>query len=196
VTAILWAMRGRTISQWLVRSVLAVVCMLAGLTWTMAHVHELDVSSPHVDYLIKHQTEGLLNPLDSSKSSVTGHVLMPIHGIIDSLKNPLGRGLGLATHVASAYGDGYVATEVDLSNMFVCLGVIGGLAYALVYFRTFTTATEYWRTTRAPLALSLTAVCLVLAGSWLSTGEYSTISLVWFCIGSLDRLSNQVRTSP
>jgi O-antigen ligase len=69
----------------------------------------------------------------------------------------------------------------------VALGIVGGVAYGLLYYRVFQRAFQCWRESRAAVVLALTAIILTLAGHWLNTGDYSTISLAWFCIGALDR---------
>src|SRR5207249_8605055 len=103
VIALLCSMRGRSKSGWIVRVVLASACLLGGLFWSVSEVNELDVSQ-ELHYIVKHQTEGLLNPLDEKKSTASGHGAAFVGGFVGGLSNPLGKGLGLATHVAGAFG--------------------------------------------------------------------------------------------
>jgi hypothetical protein len=184
-----WALCSKSKTGGVVRVVLASACIIGGLIWTLSEVSDIELS-PDLQYLVKHQTDGLLNPLDERKSTATGHWYSALGGVGQAMGNPIGRGLGCATHIAGAYGGSVAGTEIDISNMFVCLGLIGGIAYTLLYYRVFTTAIAFWRQSRAPIGLCAIAVLLAVAGNWLNTGEYSSVSIVWFCIGAVDRLSS------
>jgi hypothetical protein len=181
----LWAMLSRSRSGWIWRAALASACLFGGLVWTLNEVHTMDVS-PELEYLVKHQTEGLLNPLDEQKSTASGHLSSAVFGFGVGLSNPLGQGLGRGTHIARAFGGQTIGTEVDLSNMFACLGIVGGATYLLLYFRVFRHCVKLWNRDHRRLTLGITGVLLVLAMNWLNTGEYTTISLAWFCIGAID----------
>jgi hypothetical protein len=195
VVIFLFAMRSESRSGWVARTVIGGVCIIGGLVWTLTHVDEMEVD-PNLEFVIKHQTEGLLNPLDSEKSTAVGHAGMALGGFAEGFRNPLGRGLGMATHVTGTYGGQVVGAEVDLSNIFVCLGLVGGIAYALLYYRVFATTISCWKRTRSGLILALAAILMVLTMNWLNTGEYSTISLAWFCMGVLDRQSSELVPPP
>jgi hypothetical protein len=192
VIVCLWALRGRggLGSTW--RGVLAALLLMAGLLWTLNEVHEMEVA-PELQYTVKRQTNGLLNPFDARRSTAVGHAAAAASGIIEGVVDPVGKGLGVVTHVSTSYGGaGAAAREVDIANMFIALGTIGGIAYALMIFKSFRVALRYWQTVRQPIAMTILAILLVLVGNWMNTGEYSTISLAWFCVGCLDRQSNQL----
>jgi hypothetical protein len=191
----LYALRSRSKSGLLARLVIGGLCIVGGLTWTLTQVQEMEVA-PELEFVVKHQTEGLLNPLDTEKSTAVGHANMAWEGFGTGLRDPFGRGLGLATHISANFGAEIVGTEVDLSNMMVCLGLFGGIAYALVYFKVFRIAVTTWRQTRVPIVLGLLAVLLMLTGNWLNSGDYSTIALAWFCVGALDRISLDLTSTP
>ena len=181
------AMLAKTRAGAMARVAAASVLLLGGLAWTMSELNDLEFESAGMEYLVKHQTEGLLNPLDEKKSTGVGHAHGMVSGVVEGIKRPLGIGLGAATHVSSSYGGLTAAKEVDVSNMFVCLGVVGGVLYALLYYRVYSGIVRTWVATRAPLLLSLMAVLMALNLNWLNTGEYSTVALAWFCVGVLDR---------
>lgn len=189
VLILLWAMKSRSKKGVIFRTSLAALIIGGGMFWALSQVNEMTYASPDLEFLVKHQTEGLLNPFDAEKSTGAGHASLVLLGILEGFKHPFGLGLGVTTHLSGAYGVQFAGTEIDISNMFVSLGVVGGVAYAMLYFKVFRTAIDYWRATRTPIAMSLAAVLMLIAGSWLNTGEYSTISLVWFCVGALDRMS-------
>jgi hypothetical protein len=194
VVIFLFALRSTSKQGWVARLIIGALCIIGGLGWTLTHVQEMEVA-PELEFVVKHQTEGLLNPFDEEKSTATGHAWMAIDGLAEGLRSPLGRGLGMSTHLTGTFGAEVVGTEVDLANLMVSLGLIGGIVYAMLYYRVLRQAIILWRERRMPVVLALLAVLLMLIGNWLNTGDYSTIALAWFCIGALDAISSKTATT-
>jgi hypothetical protein len=135
---------------------------------------------------VSYQVNGLTNPLESS---ATGHGELFYTGILSSLVNPWGMGLGATTQAAGKLGGTASNTENDVSNMFVSLGPIGGVIYLIVLFWMFRTTIMYSRRTGSTIGLAMLGVQICIAGHWLNGGHYAVATLLWFCIGVIDRLN-------
>jgi hypothetical protein len=182
----IWAVQGVTPKSWLPRGLVALSLAAVGLTWTLRQVQQVELD-PQAQALVAHQASGLLNPLDPKQSTTHIHVGMVNTGILGTLRNPLGRGLGVTTLAAHKFGGTGGSTEIDLLNLFLSLGALGGFLYAVIIGVVFATAAQYWRRTRTFVALGLLGLLVVTFGQWLNGGYYATSTLLWFCIGALDR---------
>jgi hypothetical protein len=116
---------------------------------------------------------------------------MVVDGLARSLTNPLGYGLGATTLAASKFGAIGGTTELDLTNMFVSLGPVGGLLYTLLLCMILASTFRHWHRNRRLSALGVAGILLVTLGQWLNGGQYATSMLVWFCIGALDRAQRE-----
>jgi hypothetical protein len=185
-TTVLWAIQGSSITTVVPRLLIS----LAGITALgyvgLSHLASADVSDD-VAPLIQHQTQGLLNPADDSKSTAGLHASMVLDGILDGITNPLGRGLGSTAKGAAKYGGSTGSTELDISNAFSSLGLLGGTLYLTLVVRVFYTACGNWFLNRDLKSLVLLGIVVVGFGQWLIGGQYSTAALFWFCIGAIDR---------
>lgn len=190
--AVLWAVMGKERSTWLPRLGLALLIGIIGLAWSMTEVASREFEDAQVAALVNRQTEGLLNVTDSEKSTAGMHGTMFINGIKRGVTNPLGMGLGATTAAATKLGGNKAGSEVDLSDLFISLGLVGGLLYACVIALVFVYAFRTWHRTRQLAGLMIIGVILAVAGQWLRGGEYSMVAIVWLCIGVLDRM----QTSP
>jgi hypothetical protein len=76
---------------------------------------------------------------------------------------------------------------MDLSDMFVSLGLFGGFLYAFVVGLTLVMAFRYWHCARSLPALATLGVLVLSFGQWLNGGQYAACALIWLFIGSLDR---------
>jgi len=186
----IWAVQGMTPKSWVPRGLVALSLAAVGLTWTLRQVQQVELD-PQAQALVAHQASGLLNPLDPKQSTTHIHVGMVNTGILGTLHNPLGRGLGVTTLAAHKFGGTGGSTEVDLLNLFLSLGALGGFLYAVIIGVVFAAAAQYWRRTRTFVALGLLGLLVVTFGQWLNGGYYATSTLLWFCIGALDAASPQ-----
>jgi Na+-driven multidrug efflux pump len=112
-------------------------------------------------------------------------------GVLYGFTSPAGRGLGATTLAASKYGEKTINAEVDFANLMLSLGLLGGLLYAAIVVVVLMKALRWWTTERHTLALVTLGILVVTLGSWLIGGEYSATALIWFVIGSMDRLSTE-----
>ncbi len=142
--------------------------------------------NPESSALIAHQVNGLTNPLDEEHSTLQLHFDMMIHGFIDGIKFPIGRGLGSTTLAGAKLGGSGESSEVDAANIFISDGVIGGVIYLLIIFQVMRLAFQMDRSN--VFSLAILGILIATAGSWSIGGNYSTCTIIWVCIGFLDRM--------
>lgn len=188
MTVVLWAAQGRSLTTWAPRLAVGVLIGIMGLTWSLQQVVSSDVDQRAAPF-IQRQSEGLTNP---NESTLPGHIWMKKQGFIRGFTEPLGRGLGATTQAAKRFGGSHASTELDITNMFVSLG-IGGVVYLIFVVITAVTAVQYWMHTRSLVALCLLGILLVTGGGWLIGNRYFITTFSWFCIGALDRLYDRHR---
>jgi hypothetical protein len=177
---------------WVTRGVFALLIGVAGLVWTMNQVSTIQAEGA-VGFYLERQTEGLLNP---GESSAAGHGMMFTRGIRLGIENPLGTGLGSTTKAAGKYGVQGGSTEVDLSNIFVSTGIVGGLAYLVVIALVFVTAFRLWTHDRSMLTLILLGFVVITCTSWLHGGRYFMAPFIWTIIGGLDGMWSRESSKP
>ena len=187
-TAGLWAVVGTNLFTWIVRGLLALVLGVVALSWG---VSSLDVqgANERVEFRIERQQQGLLET-KAGGGSAANHLNMIGFGILRGVQTPLGFGLGSTTEAGAKYGGGVGSTEVDVSDMFLATGVVGGAIYLIIFFLIIRSAFQFWTDTRSLLALCLAGVLAINFFLWLSGGQYAVGTLLWFLIGALDRLHN------
>lgn len=180
---VLWAIQGRSISAWLPRLAVGAVIGATGLLGVLPFLSGGDGSAGAA---IDHQVAGFTDVENSTLSTHTG---LFVGGILRGFRAPLGHGLGATTNAASQFGGEALGTERDLSNMFVSLGVIGGLVYAVLIGLVLWRTALLWRDTRGVASLALMGILVVELGLWLYGSHYAITALIWFCIGSMDRVT-------
>ncbi|GMA61168.1 hypothetical protein [Alicyclobacillus fastidiosus] len=170
--------RGRVVMGILLGTVLTFVYI------KIAHMH---TSNP----LVTHVVVGLANPLNSQDSSLAGHSGSLFSGILDGFKMPIGHGLGSTTTAGSKFGSANGGTEVDVSNMFVSDGAVGGVVYLILLVFV---AIEAFRQahSRKTLALGVLGIFVANAGQWVNGELYSTASLVWLFVSYLERQAPRI----
>lgn len=183
----LYAVQGRTLRSWIPRGGLALIIGVFGMYYSLRQVQE-QTHPQSTQAVIDHQVSGLLNPLDTNKSTVGIHGQMLMVGFSSAFSNPLGRGLGITTMAASKYGGMSESTEMDITNMFVSLGLIGGILYLAIVVHVFIMALRYWHRTRSIEALGILGILLISPGFWMNGGLYAHAMYIWVCIGILDQL--------
>lgn len=188
---VIWAVQGRSRPAWLARGAVALIVGFSGLGWSLTHLEDAEFDE-RISSLIEHQADGLSDPF-GEKSTGAGHVDRIQDGIWYGISHPWGAGLGATTIAAGKFGGSDLGTEGDLSNLFVSLGVVGGVLYAAVIFTALKTAFEFWRLTRNWISLSIIGILLVQILHWLNTSQYSTVMLIWFLLGSMEGILTKLR---
>jgi hypothetical protein len=140
-----------------------------------------------VNNALSHQVGGLAHPLDPRYSTAGIHGGMFWSGVLQGITYPIGHGLASTTAAASKFGGdpNEGSSEVDISDTFISLGLIGGVLYLYVLGNTIWQALEYLRAVRRDISLPVVAILSSTLGSWLIGGQYSTSSLIFFLIGAI-----------
>ena len=108
-----------------------------------------------------------------------------IEGLEQGIRHPFGQGTAVTNIAADRFGIGSSTkgTEVDVSNAFVSLGLVGGLLFLALIIATFRhTVTSYLRRPD-PVMLAVIVFLLVTAGQWLNGGYWALAPLTWFLVG-------------
>lgn len=184
--ALLWASLARRRGFWWPRFAVALAIVVGGGYWALTQVSSVN-AGPATSF-VEHQTQGLLHPLNNKTSTATEHVGLVMRGLYRGLRNPLGDGLGSTTLAANRFGGINYSTEVDLTNVVVSLGVLGGVMYLVVIVMVVLAAARHWWRARSVLALAVLGLLVVTLGNWLSGGQYALGALIWFTIGAQDRI--------
>jgi hypothetical protein len=134
--------------------------------------------------LVSHQVGGLLHPLDPDQSTLLVHWENFKDGVTAGFSHPLGRGTGASTIAADKLGGHTeVRTDVDLSDAFVSLGLVGGLLFMAILAITFRRVISLYLSGRDPAVLAVAGLLVVTLGQWLNGGHYAVAALTWFFIG-------------
>jgi hypothetical protein len=180
-----WAFMGRNRATWVPRLGLGLCLGVVGLVWSLQGVNTATMGTTQSE-ILTHQQEGLLNPAESTGPA---HFVAVFQGIIRGIQQPMGLGLGATTMAAAKLGSGGVASsEVDLSNLFISLGIVGGSLYAYIIFLAFKSLFNLWNQKRDIIYLIFIGLLTVNIGQWLNGGLYSLCFLTWFAIGLIDQL--------
>jgi hypothetical protein len=136
---------------------------------------------------LMHQLGGLAHPFDKKYSSAGLHSSMVTMGFLQGVTSPIGHGLGATTFAAKKFGadSDTGSSEFDFSDMFISLGIAGGLLYLAVAVLGVHAAFLYFRGTKPSVGLPVLTLLLATLGGWLIDGQYSTCSLVFFILGSV-----------
>jgi hypothetical protein len=176
VLVIVQAKPGKT--RWLMTGVAAAFVAVAYIGMT-------SISAASSDPILSHQVNGLANPMDEEHSTAGLHLQMVMDGIMSGFALPIGRGLGITTLAGAKLNGHALNTEYDVSNMFVSLGLIGGLIYLLICAKVFRLA-YHMSQHNGKLGLIIYGTLLSTTGLWLMGGNYSTAAWIWVLIGYLD----------
>jgi hypothetical protein len=184
--SLLWAVSAGKPATWVPRLVIGAGASIGLLAGTLFALQQMHLKGP-IDALVSHQVDGLLDPTNAEKSTAVGHLALAQEGLLKGLLSPAGNGLGATTLGATKYGAGVFNAEMDFSNMFYSLGVVGGLLYVGMIGAILSGAFRLWKLRRDSLDLAILGILAATFLSWLVGGEYGLVALMWFLIGALDR---------
>jgi hypothetical protein len=171
-------------------AMIGVLCVLIALLYQQfsqtLFTDSQDASSP-MQALLAHQINGLAHPFDQRYSTGQDHVQQIVDAFESSLHHPLGFGLGATTLSAAKFGATGISAEFDIANVFLAGGIIAGILYVAVLYRTFRaggTLTFRYKRTVDVLVFASVAVTF---GQTLSGGYYSLMPFIWMFIAWIDR---------
>lgn len=137
--------------------------------------------------LIAHQVNGLANPLDTEHSTLHLHWAMFASGMLEGLRMPIGHGLGSTTLAGAKLANTGDNSEVDVSNMMISNGIVGGIVYILIMLEALRQGLRHGHS--HTLALLALGIMISTLGNWSHGGNYSTSAMIWLTIGYLDRIT-------
>ena len=197
--AVVWILRkgGRLNSVGLIRLGIITLVGLIALFVVASHfsssakpVYEKGAAAQNA---LEHQANGFAHPLDQRSSTAGVHAKQIGNGLLQGIVAPLGHGLGSTTAASRRFGGDRTtdSSEIDFSDMFISLGLIGGLLYLYVIYETGRHLLEYVRSVPKSIGLPVLAILTLTFSTWLIGGQYSTSSMLFFLMGALVFQKNQ-----
>jgi hypothetical protein len=183
--------RGRAVGLGLVAG--AVIAVLA-----IIFVAPLLVPHAGSNSLVSHQVSGYSDPLNGQESTLPTHWKEFREGIATGFRDPIGFGTGSTNASAdtlsgtgpapvsldeNGYNSTLRGTDIDISNVFVSLGLIGGLLYVALIVASVRRLSQRIRTVGGPAALAVVGVMIVSAGQWLTGTHYAASTVLWILLG-------------
>jgi hypothetical protein len=136
---------------------------------------------------VAHQVAGLMNPFDSTQSTLALHQQLVANGFLGSLADPLGAGTASTNLAGQKVSGSSNSTEMDLINVFISLGIFGGIAFTAVIILTLWRGADRALSTLGMVELAAIGILLVTFGQWLNGGFYAVSPLVWMLVGWTNR---------
>jgi len=187
---VVWAVQGRSRATMSARLVLAGIMGLGLLVLGMTALK--NVESKVVQQNLAHSADGFL---EIENSTAGTHLDLIADGLVYGFTHPIGLGLGGPTIAGAA--EGGFSSEMDFSDVFIACGVVGGILNLILMFAVLRGVIVYWRDHRDLAALYVLAIIVLELGHWLAGGSYATSAIVWFGIGTIDRmLASATATGP
>jgi hypothetical protein len=137
--------------------------------------------------LIEQQRRALADPFNPAKSTLPIHFRQAVTGIHYAVtRQPIGLGTGVATRGGEKFGGLQAATELDIGDTFLSLGVVGGVLYVVAIVLALVQAGRVRRALPGPVWIGIWAMAATSVGAWLNGGLYAITPLIWFLIGAAD----------
>jgi hypothetical protein len=178
------------------------VLSLVSLSLVAAHFAPPEQPMSHkttaVENDISHQLGGLAHPFDARHSTAGIHANMVGGALSRAAKNPAGYGLGYTTFAAEKLSNAPStegSSEVDISDMFLALGVVGGCTYLVAVYLILRNLGRYVRSVPLRVGLPVLAIAVETSSGWLTGNQYSTTAALFFIFGALVFRQNQDRMS-
>lgn len=153
-------------------------------------VDQYEVDAQGVDGLIRHQLEGLSDPL-GERSTLEGHNERFLLGLGSVVTRPLGSGTGAVTIASGKFGGQGAGTEKDLSNVAVALGLPGLVIFTFVLILGLRDGYRLARWRRDWVAVAALGILVALGQNWLNGNNYAVAPLVWTALGIIDARTRQ-----
>ncbi len=198
---VMWAVRGTDKRTWIRRIVLGLPVGAALLYFSVSQVSGSaapESNNSAANLATNHVTQGLAHPLDARYSTAGLHSQMFWDGIVSAFRYPIGSGLGVVTLGAGKFGgrDPGVpgSSEIDISDVFITTGFIGGLIYIFTVGVAIKLALEYIQAGPRTLSFTLLGILISLLSAWIPLGQYALGPFLWFCLGFLAQQAARQRT--
>jgi hypothetical protein len=188
--AVLWAVHSRNSKVWLPRFIFALVFGVGGLFYGLKHSSVSDTSATelqHADTATRAENRIVVGLTDKNRSSAGQHSEMVASGFSAGFKNPLGLGLGSTTLAHTKFGGDGASSEIDVSDLFISCGFVGGSIYIAIIIMTAMRVARYRKEHGGILALSIIGTLAVMIGTWFAQDQYAMQFLMFFIIGFVSR---------
>jgi hypothetical protein len=166
---------------------IAIIVGALVLAWPKINSFAQSQSQQSGNVVVQHQVGGLTHPLNSRQSTLVAHWDLFLNGMKGVVTHPFGLGTGSTNLAGAQYGGAQQQTEVDVSNMFIGLGIIGGVLFVLIVLTTLRHAFAVYRTRSDVVGLAVLGILLVSIGQWLNGGFYALAPLIWLLAGWVER---------
>jgi hypothetical protein len=201
--AVMWGFRRARKRGFLVRFLVSLSVIVGLMQVGLSHFMSSATNDNSMSQaLMQHQAAGLSDPLNQKTSTLRLHAGYVTYGFIQGFTHPLGAGLGSTTAAGSKLGDGggggagdddsVTNTELDVSDMFVALGVVGGFCYLFVVVAVAQAIFRYAQIAQKRVALAVVALLVCTGGTWLISGQYSISAVDWFVIGAVAQATRKL----
>jgi hypothetical protein len=197
--AVMWGFRRARKRGFLVRFLISLSVIVGLMQVGLSRFATAPTSdSSMAQALIQHQAAGLSDPLNQKTSTLRLHAGYVASGLVQGFTHPLGAGLGSTTSASQKLGDGsgddrdFSNTEIDITDMFVALGLVGGFCYLFVVIAVIHAIFRYAQTAQKKVALAVVALLVCTGGTWLISGQYSVSAIDWFVIGAVAAATRKV----
>jgi hypothetical protein len=120
-------------------------------------------------------------------ASFQGHVQLVLDALWTGVTSPLGRGLGASSQASVKFGGGSVSSELDITDIIIASGYVGGVLYVTILFRVVAAAVRLFRSTGRPEHLAAGAAIVAGLGQILGPGYYVYGATLLAVIGCLIR---------
>jgi hypothetical protein len=114
------------------------------------------------------------------------HVQEIASGFARAFKNPWGFGLGSTTRASAKFAGNALTAEMDVVDVFIACGVLGGSLYLIVLWRTLRAACGLTFRQKHTWDVLVTAVILGSVTGTLAGGYYSFMPFMWLFIAHID----------
>jgi hypothetical protein len=186
-----WTLSGKQKATRPLRFAIALVVVIGAITFLVSKAGSggANTDKSNASSALAHDTNGLAHPLDQRYSTVGLHSQEIVAGTFAALKHPIGYGIGETTGASRFSNSGQLLmTEFDLTDSFVDLGVPGGLIYLAIFGLGLLLAYRYSQFGAPDLRIAIVIFFAADAGSWMYTGEYGNVPILWFLLGTVTAL--------
>jgi hypothetical protein len=178
------------------------LAVLAGVIAVLVPAIATETGIVRNPVLLTHQSEGLTRPLDAEESSLRIHWDLFAAGVTEGVRHPQGYGSGVSNTAIDLKGTAHVPaavradvfddrsslqTDIDVSNVFISLGVVGGCLFVALVVVVLARSVLLYRRRRDPVVLAAVGLLIASGGQWLTGGHYTLSPLTWLLIGWLAR---------
>lgn len=144
----------------------------------------LPASTSTAQTLIQHQIAGFTNP---QSSTLPVHIAMVVDGFETAWDNPFGLGASEASVAQGKLGTKARSTENDYANVFMALGLPGGLLYSAFMVAVFLAAAVRLRHRITPVSLTALGLLIAYLAQWWVGQLYAPAAFFWLTLGWLSR---------